>query len=87
MNALVKTFQPIAARPAPVQRAGWFSALQHQLFSSIPNAVLSLLLLGVFAWFAIKGFRWGVTNAVFAANARVMNTAQQLWDQLQSIGR
>ena len=69
MNALVKTFQPIAARPAPVQRAGWFSALQHQLFSSIPNAVLSLLLLGVFAWFAIKGFRWGVTNAVFAANA------------------
>ena len=77
MNATVQTFQPIAARPAPVHRTGWLSTLQQRnLFSSIPNAVLSLLLLAVFAWLAVKGFSWGMANAVFAANADACQAAR-----------
>ena len=76
MDAPVQPFQPIAARPAPVLRAGWLGTLQRQLFSSVPNAVLSLVLLGVFAWLAVKGFSWGIANAVFAANADACQAAR-----------
>ena len=45
------------------------TSLRRNLFSSLPNAVLSLMLLTLFVWLAVKGFRWGVLHAVFSANA------------------
>ena len=62
-------FKSIAARPAPARAAGGTTALQRQLFSSLPNTLLTLFLFGVFAWLALKGFSWGVVHAVFAADA------------------
>ena len=63
------TFKSIAARPAPARATGIATALQRQLFSSLPNTLLTLLLFGVFVWLALKGFSWGVVHAVFAADA------------------
>ena len=64
-----RTFKSIAARPAPVRTISTAALLRRNLFSSVPNALLSVLLLALFAWLAIEGLRWGVTDAVFAANA------------------
>ena len=75
---MAQPYSPIAARPAPVSTAGTLATLRRQLFSSLPNALLSLLLLTLFAWLAVNGFRWGVLNAVFAANADQCQAARGL---------
>lgn len=67
--APLQPFTPIGARPAPAPIGGPAARLRRNLFSSLPNAVLSLLLLAVLVWLATKGLRWGVLNAVFAADA------------------
>ena len=63
------SFSPIPARPAPARISGPLAVVRRNLFSSLPNAVVSILLLAVFAWLAARGLRWGVLDAVFAADA------------------
>ena len=64
-----ESFQAIPARPVPVRISGPVPWLRRNLFSSLPNAVVSLLLLAAFAWLAAKGLRWGVIEAVFVPDA------------------
>jgi general L-amino acid transport system permease protein len=59
----------IAARPAPRRISGPLPWLRRNLFSSMPNALASLALLAFLSWLAAAGWRWGVHNAVFAADA------------------
>jgi general L-amino acid transport system permease protein len=73
-----ETLRLISARPAPVQRSGAVARLRLTLFSSWPNAVLSLLLLTLFGWLALRGFQWGVVKAVFAADAERCQAARGL---------
>ena len=63
------SFTPIPARPAPTHVSGPLAALRRNLFSSWPNAVVSLVLLALFLWLAVRGLRWGLLDAVFAADA------------------
>ena len=67
---------PVAARPAPVKTEGLVSWLRANLFASVPNAMLSLVLLGIAFW-VVSGFmRWGVFQAVFAADADACQAAR-----------
>ena len=62
-------FLPIPARPAPARVSGRLAWLRHNLFSSIPNAVATLLLIALLGWLASKGVRWGLLQAVFVPDA------------------
>ena len=73
---MAEIFSPVAARPAPVHTLGAVALLRRNLFSSVPNALLSLLLLALLAWLAVKGFRWGVVSAVFAPDADLCQAAR-----------
>ncbi|MES2510770.1 MAG: amino acid ABC transporter permease [Pseudomonadota bacterium] len=64
-----QAFQPIPARPAPVHSRGVAARLRANFFSSVPNAVVTLLLLASGLWLLFKGLNWGVLHAVFAADA------------------
>ena len=67
---------PVAARPAPVKTEGLVPWLRANLFASVPNAMLSLVLLGIAFW-VVSGFmRWGVFQAVFAADADACQAAR-----------
>jgi len=66
---MAATFKAIAARPVPAQTGSIASLLRQHLFSNLPNALLSIALIAVTLYLAFKGLRWGVFNAVFAANA------------------
>jgi general L-amino acid transport system permease protein len=62
-------FVSLPARPAPVKTEGFGPWLRNNLFSSIPNALLSLLMIGVALWAAWGAISWGMVHAVTAANA------------------
>ena len=87
---MAATFQPIAARPAPMKTPGVPAWLRSNLFSSIPNALASLLLLAIALWLAAKGIRWGVLQAVFVADADACQAARGLgacWGVVQEKAR
>ncbi len=67
---------PIAARPAPVKTQGLLPWLRVNLFASVPNALLSLVMLAVLFWIVSGFMRWGVFQAVFAADADACQAAR-----------
>ncbi|MDB5965137.1 MAG: amino acid transporter permease, partial [Polaromonas sp.] len=66
---MAETFRPVPARPAPARVAGPAAVLRPQLFASVPNTLVTLMLLALIGWLAVRGWRWGVLDAVFAADA------------------
>ena len=64
------------ARPAPVNTEGLTPWLKANLFASVPNAVLSVLILGVLVWAVFHALRWGVFNAVTAADPDLCQAAR-----------
>ncbi|MFZ2295482.1 MAG: amino acid ABC transporter permease [Polaromonas sp.] len=64
-----EAFKPIPPRPAPAHTSGAVATLRRNLFSTGPNALLSLLLMALFAWLVVRGLHWGILNAVFAPDA------------------
>lgn len=64
------------ARPAPVRTEGLMPWLRANFFASVPNAVLSMLLIGLMLWAAFGALRWGVVNAVTAANPDLCQAAR-----------
>ena len=71
-----KAFTSLAARPAPKLDTSVASALRRNLFSNVPNALLSVLLLALLSWLALKTLHWGLIDAVFAANADACQAAR-----------
>ena len=67
---------PVAARPAPVKTQGLVPWLRANLFATVPNAMLSLVLLGIAFWMVSGFMRWGVFQAVFAADADACQAAR-----------
>jgi general L-amino acid transport system permease protein len=43
--------------------------LRNNLFSSVGNSLVSLLVLAILVWAATSAFHWAVLNAVTAADA------------------
>ena len=75
-TAVPHVFVSIAARQAPVKTRGVLPWLKNNLFSSIPNTVVSLLVLLVLFFAASAGLQWGVVHAVTAANADACQAAR-----------
>ncbi len=71
-----KTFVPIAARPAPIKMEGVGPWLRNNLFSSIGNTVISLVVLALLAWAASGIAQWGIFHAVTAADPDACQAAR-----------
>ena len=67
---------PIPPRPAPVKTEGFVPWLRANLFATVPNTIVSLLMLGLLFWAASNFLRWGVLQAVFAADADACQAAR-----------
>ncbi len=80
----------IAPRPAPRRISGPLPWMRRNLFSSVPNALASLLLLAFVAWLAQAGWRWGIANAVFVPDADKCQAARgsgACWGVIQEKAR
>jgi len=63
-------FTPTPDRPAPLLQAGFWGWLRQNLFSSVPNSLLTLVSL-VFAWFILSHvMSWAVFNADWVGTSR-----------------
>ena len=71
-----KTFVPIAARSAPIKMEGFIPWLRSNLFSSIGNSVVSLLVLALLVWAASGIAQWGIIHAVTAADPDACQAAR-----------
>ena len=83
-------FVPTPARIAPIKTEGVLPWIKRNLFSSVPNSILSLALLVILAWLAIRGFQWGFINAVTAPNADTCQAARGIgacWGVVAEKGR
>ena len=81
---------PIPARPVPRRISGPLPWLRRNLFSSVANALASLALLAVLGWLAAAGWRWGVQQAVFVADADLCQAARGIgacWGVIQEKAR
>ncbi len=73
---MTEIFVTKPARPSPINSVGVMPWLKANLFASVPNAVLSLLILGVMAWAAVHALRWGVFNAVTVTDPDLCQAAR-----------
>ena len=87
MNA---PFVAIAPRPAPVKLEGWGLWLRRNLFSSVPSALVSVIVLVALFWAASSAIQWAVLNAVTAADANACQAARgtgACWGVIHEKGR
>ena len=85
-----KTFVPIAARPAPIKMEGVGPWLRNNLFSSIGNTVISLVVLALLAWAASGIAQWGIVHAVTSADPDACQAARgagACWGVIREKGR
>jgi general L-amino acid transport system permease protein len=73
MNA--NTFQPIAARPAPVKTQGLFAWVRINLFGSISTSIGTLVIGTILILVIPKFLSWAVFNAVFATDYNACQAA------------
>ena len=66
---MADTFQPVAPRPAPVRTEGFVPWVKRNLFADWKNGLTTVLLVAL-ALALLPGLvHWGLTQAVFPANA------------------
>ena len=63
------SFQPIPPRPSPVRTEGAIPWVRRNLFGDPLSAVITLLLVGGFAWWLPGFIDWAALKAVFAPDA------------------
>jgi general L-amino acid transport system permease protein len=64
-----KTFQPIAARPAPVKTDGWVPWIRGNLFGDWKTSAGTLMLGGLLLWIVPQILGWALLRAAWAPNA------------------
>jgi general L-amino acid transport system permease protein len=73
---MTQVFVSLPARSAPVKTEGLVPWIRSNLFASMPNAILSALILGLLLWTVFGALRWGVFSAVTAADADMCQAAR-----------
>jgi general L-amino acid transport system permease protein len=73
---MTTVFVSAPARPAPIKMEGVWPWVRNNLFSTVPNTVLSLLLLCILVWAGLHALSWGVLNAVTATNPDTCQAAR-----------
>ena len=69
-------FVSAPARPAPNKTEGFMPWVKSNLFASVPNAIISVIIIGILLWAASGALSWGVFNAVVQANADACQAAR-----------
>lgn len=59
-------FQPIPPQPAPVTTVGPVAWMRNNLFSSIPNSIVSLTVFGLLLYIVPQILNWGIFSANWA---------------------
>jgi len=59
----MKEFQPIPARPAPEQTVGPIAWMRENLFSNIPNSVVTLALIAFLVYYIPPIVDWAFLSA------------------------
>ena len=73
---MADTFQPVAPRPAPVRTEGFVPWVKRNLFADWKNGLTTVLLVAL-ALYVLPGLAdWGLTQAVFPANAEACQAAR-----------
>jgi general L-amino acid transport system permease protein len=78
------------ARVAPIRTQGLLPWVKANLFASLPNALLSVLLVAMLVYVISNALGWGVFNAVFAADPESCQAARGLgacWGVIHEKGR
>lgn len=78
------------ARIAPIRTQGLMPWLSANLFASVPNALLSMLLVAMLIYVISNALGWGVFNAVFASDPDSCQAARGLgacWGVINEKGR
>jgi general L-amino acid transport system permease protein len=73
---MTTVFVSAPARPAPIKMEGLMPWIRSNLFSGVPNTVLSVLLLGLLTWTLYHALNWGVFHAVTATNPDTCQAAR-----------
>jgi general L-amino acid transport system permease protein len=84
------TFQSIDPRPMPGRSTGAVAWLKANLFSSVSNSLMTLLMAGIALLALSSAFGWSVVHAVFGANLEACNNARGLgacWGVVAEKGR
>jgi general L-amino acid transport system permease protein len=63
------SFQPIAARPAPVRRGGALLWLRHNLFSDAATSAATLVVCALLLWLLPPLVQWALARAVWQGDA------------------
>ena len=85
-----QTYQNIAARPMPGKSTGAVAWLRTNLFSSVFNSAMTLLVAALAVLAVLKSMDWALLNAVFGANLEACNNARGIgacWGVVSEKGR
>lgn len=80
----------IPARPAPPRSGGRGAWLRANLLATPASALVTAVLAVLLAWLAVRGWQWGVRDAVFAADAQRCQAARGIgacWGVIAEKGR
>lgn len=83
-------FQAIAARPSPTKTQGLVPWVRANMLSSVPNALVTLLILVLGSMAGYAAFQWAVVQAVTAADADACQAARGVgacWGVINEKGR
>jgi general L-amino acid transport system permease protein len=83
-------YQNIAARPMPGKSTGAVAWLRTNLFSSVFNSAMTLLVAALAVLAVVKSMDWALLNAVFGANLEACNSMRGIgacWGVVTEKGR
>ncbi|APW42114.1 amino acid ABC transporter permease [Rhodoferax saidenbachensis] len=69
------TFQPIAARPAPVKSTGLVAWIRSNLFGNLPTTIGTLVIAAILLAVLPRFFHWAFINAVWTTDYEACHTA------------
>ncbi|MEO8546435.1 MAG: amino acid ABC transporter permease, partial [Burkholderiaceae bacterium] len=64
------TFQPIAARPAPIRTEGLVPWLRQNLFGDVKTGIATLILGGLLLWYLPQVLNWALFSATWIPDAK-----------------
>lgn len=73
---MAATFEPIAARPAPIKTEGFVPWVRTNLFGNWQSSVTTVVLLGLALWYLPGFINWAVFSAVLQPNAETCSAAR-----------
>ncbi|MFP5467872.1 MAG: amino acid ABC transporter permease [Gammaproteobacteria bacterium] len=71
-----QTFIPIAPRPSPVRTTGIVAWMRRNLFADWLSGLTTVFLVGLFLYLLPQLWRWGISGAVFGADATACKAAR-----------